>query len=244
MRSIIAMFLLFSTAQLFSQKSIDTVYLNKNFDKVRKSKAVFYRCLSKNLNSGLYRTMDYKLSGELVKMGTYKDKEAHIANGMVTKFYPNGLVKHETNYIDGKLKGVVKSYYNNGNPMREEKYDNDKLISGKYFTYDGRDTLLSPYFQYPSFEGGDIELQKFIRDNILYPNEAAGRGLEGTVLVGLLIMKDGLLVKIGILSSTNDIFNKEAIRVIKLTSHKWIPGFDEGKPADMAISVPMAFTSK
>jgi hypothetical protein len=63
MRLTIAILLLFSTSQLFSQRSIDTVYLNNNFDKVRKSKATYYRCISKDAAINLYRIMDYHLTG-------------------------------------------------------------------------------------------------------------------------------------------------------------------------------------
>jgi TonB family protein len=175
-------------------------------------------------------------------MGVYKDKAARIPIGVVSKFYPNGTVKHEVNYKDGKLTGVVKSYYNNGQTMRLEQYDNYQLISGKYFTPEGKDTTLTPYFRYPSYKEGDVELQKFLQHYKIYPLDALRRGLEGTAMVGLLVQKDGYIGKIGIVSSSNEFFNKEALRVIELTRHNWIPGIDEGEPADIAISVPVVFS--
>lgn len=244
MRLIVIVFFLFNTAILFAQRDIDTVYLNNNFEKIRKSKAVYYRCIAKDSATNLYRIMDYRKTGELYRMGRYKDKAAANPSGIVTIFYQNGRIKHEAAYVDGALAGIVKSFYNNGGLMRVEKYDNYKLITGKYFTSDGKDTILTPYYQYPSFKAGDAELKKFIGDNMIYPIEAEVRGLEGIVRVGLLVNKDGTIEKIGVLSSTNDIFNKAAVKVIELTRHKWNAGFDEGEPADIAISVPVVFKIK
>ncbi len=229
---------------LFSQKSIDTVYLNHDFEKSKKIKANYYRCISKDSISGLYRIMDYQKSGELIKIGLFKDKTAQIPQGMITKFYPNGKVQHEAIYVDGKLDGPVKSYYGNGNAMRVEKYENNQFVNGKYFTSAGKDTTLLPYFRFPIYKEGLTELQKFLQNRIIYPNDAARRGVEGSVVVGFIVRKKGYIDKIGVLSSPDDIFNKEAVRVIELTKYKWTPGIDEGEPADMAISFPVIFSLK
>ncbi|HEY4784769.1 MAG TPA: TonB family protein [Bacteroidales bacterium] len=244
MRLLVLLFLFVNLTPLFSQKIIDTVYLNKNFEKTKKPRAVYYRCISKDTTSGLFRIMEYQRSGEMIRMGLYKEKSAQTAEGMVTRFYPNGKIKHEAIYVNGKLNGLVKSYYNNGNVMREEKYANNQLVSGKYYTMTGKDTTLLPYFRFPNFKEGNAELEKFLQEKIIYPSDALRRGLEGTVVVGFLVQKNGYINQTGVLSTPDEIFNKEAVRLIELTKYKWNPGIDEGEYADMAISYPIIFKIK
>ncbi len=40
------------------------------------------------------------------------------------EFYPNGKLKSETNYKNGKLEGVATIYYKNGQLLDEETYKN------------------------------------------------------------------------------------------------------------------------
>ena len=244
MRLLLLLLLSVNLTPLFSQKSMDTVYLNRDFKKAKKAKAIYYRCISKDTTSWLYRISDYLKSGELIKMGLYQEKTALTPQGMVTSFYTDGKIKHEAVYVNGKLDGLVISYYPNGKVMREEKYAKNQLVTGKYYTPTGKDTTLQPFFGLPVYKGGNEELQKFLESKIIYPNDAMRRGLEGTVVVGFLVNKKGYIERITILSTPDEIFNREAARVIELTNYKWMPGYDGGKPADMAISFPVVFRIK
>jgi TonB family protein len=80
----------------------------------------------------------------------------------------------------------------------------------------------------PEFSGGDKALQKFLVDNIVYPESARESNIEGRVLVGFIVEKDGRLSNFTILESVHSILDNEVLRVIKLMPN-WIPGTLQGR---------------
>jgi antitoxin component YwqK of YwqJK toxin-antitoxin module len=51
-----------------------------------------------------------------------------LRNGFFTEYYENGMLKVETEaYINGKLEGIVKEYYPNGNLRHIFQFKNDRI---------------------------------------------------------------------------------------------------------------------
>ena len=46
-------------------------------------------------------------------------------NGVVVDYYPNGKIKTEWNCKEGRLNGITRLYYENGNLEKESNYVND-----------------------------------------------------------------------------------------------------------------------
>jgi protein TonB len=254
MRTLLFTLLLFITSTFLasSQSKTDTIYLNKNFDKTSKKRAVYYRCISED--SQLFHTKTYKITGkviasntfvgELTESGTYMDKKFLTPHGLVTKYYSNGKAKHEVMYVKGWISGVVKSYYDNGNIKRLETYKNDSLLGGKYYTIDGRDTTLLPYNQAPTYKYGLDALKKYIYTRMRYPVEMQQRLVQGVAYLGVTITPKGRIDSVKYLSVIDDSFNAEANRLIMLTDGDWIPGISEGEVTTMAVVVPIVFQLK
>jgi len=104
----------------------------------------------------------------------------------------------------------------------------------------------------PQFPNGDIAMRKYIAENIVYPQEAKDKKIQGKVFVTFVIGKDGAIepesVKIAVDSDGNyrgadPLLDAEAIRVIK-TLPKWKPGTQGGKPLRVSYTVPVAFEIK
>lgn len=93
----------------------------------------------------------------------------------------------------------------------------------------------------PSFQGGEIELQKYLKNNIQYPNVAKNLGIYGIVIVGFIINIDGTLSNIKILKYVYPELNTEAIRVIE-KSPNWNPGIQNGKPVRVYYAIPIHFS--
>ena len=95
----------------------------------------------------------------------------------------------------------------------------------------------------PSFNnGGYFEFAKWIREHLVYPEEAKKAGLEGRVYVSVIIDGKGKLVNPVVYRSTNTIFEEEALRVIKSAPDKWKPGLNaKGEPMALSLLIPVNF---
>ena len=92
----------------------------------------------------------------------------------------------------------------------------------------------------PSFPGGQEELFKFLRQNIVYPEDAMNKGLEGKVFVTFVVKADGTVNDVKILKGAGHGFDEEAYRVVK-SMPKWNPGTQKGKPVNVAFNLPISF---
>ncbi|MDR2497599.1 MAG: energy transducer TonB [Tannerellaceae bacterium] len=92
----------------------------------------------------------------------------------------------------------------------------------------------------PQFPGGDLELFKFLRDNIWYPFGAMHDGISGRVTVGFVVNSDGSIVDATVLRGVDPALDKEALRVVS-SMPKWTPGKQRGKPVRVKYAVPVTF---
>ena len=92
----------------------------------------------------------------------------------------------------------------------------------------------------PSFPGGQGAMMEFLSKNIKYPIVAEENGIQGRVLVKIVIKKDGTIDSPKVIKSVDPSLDKEAIRVVK-TMPKWIPGKQKGKPVYVSFTVPVTF---
>ena len=94
--------------------------------------------------------------------------------------------------------------------------------------------------QMPAFPGGDAELLKYLRENTKYPPIAAENGVQGRVVVGFVVEKDGSVTDVRIEKSQDPSLDREAERVVK-SMPKWIPGKQNGSPVRVKYRVPVMF---
>lgn len=94
---------------------------------------------------------------------------------------------------------------------------------------------------YPLFPEGNEALQKFIAENLRYPEVEAC--VQGRVVVSFIVETDGSLTDIKVVRGLDDAFNEEALRVVKMMP-KWKPGSMDGKITPMRYNVPISFKLK
>ena len=92
----------------------------------------------------------------------------------------------------------------------------------------------------PVFPGGDLEMRRFIAENIKYPEEAKAKKIQGKVFVQFVIDKNGDVVNPQIARGIDPLLDTEAIRVIK-SLPKWEPGSQRGTPVSVSYTVPVNF---
>lgn len=97
--------------------------------------------------------------------------------------------------------------------------------------------------QLPEFPGGLEAYVKFMQDNLKYPEECEAKGEEGRVLIQAVIDKEGNVTMPEIKKSANELFDAEALRVVKAMP-KWTPGQDGGEAVDVKYVIPVTFRLK
>lgn len=103
----------------------------------------------------------------------------------------------------------------------------------------GADGIWSSAEQMPQFPGGDVELMKFIDENLTCP-KGLDACIEGHVILQFVVKVDGSISDIKVLRSLHEDLDKEAVRVVE-SMPKWIPGKLNGERVDVYYTLPVRF---
>jgi TonB family protein len=93
----------------------------------------------------------------------------------------------------------------------------------------------------PVFPGGIDAFFRYLGKNIRYPTKEREKGIQGRVIIGFVVEKDGSLSDVRLLRGVAPGIDAESVRVIK-ASPNWQPGKQNGKAVRVAYSVPISFT--
>ena len=94
--------------------------------------------------------------------------------------------------------------------------------------------------QMPQFPGGDAELMKFLRDNIVYPAMAQENNVQGKVIVQFVVTKTGDIGEVKVVKSVDRDLDNEAVRLVKKLP-KLIPGRMNGQAVNVWYTLPVQF---
>ncbi|MFA5971881.1 MAG: energy transducer TonB [Lentimicrobiaceae bacterium] len=92
----------------------------------------------------------------------------------------------------------------------------------------------------PSFPGGEAERNKFLAENIVYPQQAVENGIQGTVYVSFIVNSDGKIEDVKILRGIGSGCDEEALRVLKMMP-PWHPGKQNGRTVRVRYTMPVSF---
>ena len=92
----------------------------------------------------------------------------------------------------------------------------------------------------PMFPGGDGALMGSLSSHINYPTVAAENGVQGRVVVGFVVERDGSITDVQILRGVDPSLDREAMRVVK-SMPRWTPGKQNGSAVRVKYQVPVAF---
>ena len=97
--------------------------------------------------------------------------------------------------------------------------------------------------QMPTYEGGNVALLKYLTDSVKYPELAKKHGVQGRVVIGFIVEKDGSLTNVKVLRAVDRALDAEALRVVK-GMPKWIPGCQDEQLVRVRYNVPVSFRLK
>ena len=93
----------------------------------------------------------------------------------------------------------------------------------------------------PSFMGkGQEGFREWIQKNLQYPPVAAENGIQGRVFVQFAVNSKGEVVDAKVVKGVDPALDKEALRVV-MSSPKWTPGKQRGKPVKVQFTFPIVF---
>lgn len=94
----------------------------------------------------------------------------------------------------------------------------------------------------PMFPGGEAALQKFVEDNIEYPEAAIQQGAEGDIRVAFVVNEKGKVTNVKAIDNNNTEYGmkEEAIAVMNKMP-AWTPGTVKGKHVKTRMQLPISF---
>ena len=92
--------------------------------------------------------------------------------------------------------------------------------------------------QMPIYEGGDAALLKYLTDSVKYPELAKKHGVQGRVVIGFIVEKDGSLTNVKVLRAVDRALDAEVLRLVK-GMPKWIPGRQNGQRVRVKYLLPI-----
>ena len=90
----------------------------------------------------------------------------------------------------------------------------------------------------------DLTLMQLVASNIQYPIEARQQGIEGTVVIGVVVEPDSTLGEISILKDIGSGCGAEAKRILiefGKAGLRWKPGINKGKAVRTRTAIPLKF---
>ncbi|MDX9694864.1 MAG: energy transducer TonB [Bacteroidales bacterium] len=91
-------------------------------------------------------------------------------------------------------------------------------------------------------ESGKL-FREFIAKQIVYPEEAKAKNIQGRVYITFVIGKDGYIKNAKIARGVHPALDQEALRVV-YSSPKWMAGMQRGQNVNVSYTIPITFDLK
>lgn len=99
----------------------------------------------------------------------------------------------------------------------------------------------TPTRSYAVAPKASVDVSKFLRDHIRYPQQAIDNEIQGTVVVEFVVNLDGTITDVKAKKALGGGCSEEAVRVVKQIP-KWTPGRNaKGDPIRVIYQVPVSF---
>lgn len=92
----------------------------------------------------------------------------------------------------------------------------------------------------PRFKGGMPAFAAYLRQNLVYPQQAISNGIQGKVVLAFVVEKDGSLSDIKVLRGLGYGCDEAAVNVLS-HSPRWLPGVQKGRPVRVQYTLPISF---
>ena len=119
------------------------------------------------------------------------------------------------------------------------------LITTSCFAQEGDSSIKKdPIIDFPDveaeFTGGAVALQRFIAENVVYPEEALENDEHGRVYISFVVEPDGEITNIVIERGASKLIDAEAKRIAEIMP-AWVPGEIKGVKVRTRCRLPIVF---
>lgn len=151
---------------------------------------------------------------------------------IVSEEYP---LTHAKGMIKNGLKtGKWNGYFKNGKIAFEEEYEKNRLIGGNSY-----DSLGQKYKYDEIVDMNLMSFYEFVARNLSYPANARRNGVEGKVIIQILVDTDDKIIKSRIAKGIGGGCDEEALRVVSKYSSNLNRGKKRGQVLKMIKPQPM-----
>jgi TonB family protein len=146
--------------------------------------------------------------------------------------------------LDGS--GKITVTFSDGNFIRQEPIPAsiNNIDDQKLTEYPAEDYIqFNDFDEAPVPNGGIAALFQFIAENVVYPERAKAKGIQGRVFVQFLVNDHGEVTNISLAKGIDPEIDAEAARLIKEFSKNngWTPGLLAGEPVTIHVIMPILF---
>ena len=175
---------------------------------------------------------------EIAKL-TEKKKEAKVEKKEVIKQEPEKVVEQVKSSVKFTAPVIKKDeeVKEEDEIKLDEVQKSDKAVGA--FTVE-ETKIFTVVEQMPMFPGGDAALMNYLKNNINYPTVAAENGVQGRVVVGFVVERDGSITDVNVMRGVDPSLDREAMRVVK-GMPRWTPGKQNGSAVRVKYQVPVSF---
>lgn len=124
--------------------------------------------------------------------------------------------------------------------VEDPKTGEEKIVITQLNTLD---SLYETADEMPQFANGKMDMNEYIMDNLVYPEEAKNKKIEGKVLVDFSIDKQGQVQHVGVQKGADIELGRAATKLV-YGFPKWKPAMVNGKPVNMKMVLPVVFKLK
>ena len=163
-----------------------------------------------------------------------------VRNGKGMIDGPVDMLRERGPIVRGVRDSVWTAWYPNGKIFYQESWHEGELVDGVSYPPAGGEIYYDRMFVPAEPREGLSKFYEQVTAQIEYPKEAEQRGIEGKVVVGFTVGKDGAIHTPVILKSIGYGCDEEAIRVLKL-SPSWKPASRRGQPVSSRTSITYIF---
>jgi len=142
---------------------------------------------------------------------------------------------------NGKRDGICSGSENDGKWQYKEQYQEGNLVSGSMTDDKGQTTTYQSRMTMPQYKGGLKAFYHYLGAKIIYPSDEREKNIQGTVVIGFVVEKDGKLSDFKILNSVSSGLDNEALRVMR-NSSLWIPATEFGRNVRVYYQIPISFS--
>ena len=202
------------------------IYLDKYLEICKKGQAMYVIDNVQNMDTAYFAQVRAK-DGRLKMEGYYWDAALQTENGKFTYYYANGNVESTGHFVMGAKSGLWLRYHADGRSKAEKLYDPHVLSTLVYTKAD----------KMPTYPGGQVEMNKFINENMNVP---VSERLPGKIKTTFIVEPDGQLSQVKVVDGINETMNKETVRVLN-EMPRWRPGMDKGRSVRVQMMLPVEF---